>query len=103
MNSSSSSCKLLYIDTDIEVRLGDRILYKKLFKSVEGQVVYLPDQSPIHRAFGDDTWAIQLDDEPSDVRNMVYAPHQERFAHKKITFLYRGEDDKAVNPDEEII
>ena len=102
MTHSDNIAKLLYIDSDIEVKLGDRILFKKLFKSVEGEVVYLPGQSREHKAFGDDTWAVQLDDEPGNVKNMVYAPDQEPFAHKKIKFICRGEAKNAVTPDEEI-
>jgi hypothetical protein len=95
--------KLFYSKTRTEVKLGDRILFKKFFKSVEGQVVYLPGQSPSNKAFGDDTWAIQLDDESGDVRSMLYAPQQEPFAHSKISFQKRGTADKAVTPDEDIV
>ena len=99
----SNSEYLVYFDTETQVKLGDIIKFKKLFKSVKGQVVYIPGQSKINPSFGEDTWAIQLDDEPGDVRSMVYAPDQENFAYKKIEFLCRGESDNAVGPDENII
>ena len=94
---------LKYWDTDIDMMLGDKIRFKKMFKTVSGEVVYVPMQSPLNKAFGDDTWAIQLDDEPNDVRSMIFVPDQEPFAHKKVTFIERGPGQNLISEDEEIL
>ena len=95
--------KLKYYQTDIDIYLGDRINYKKLFKTVSGSVVYIPNQSKENKSLGDDTWAIQLDDEPNDVITMIFVPSQEPFAHKRVRFLSRGGKENQIQSKENIL
>ena len=98
----NESC-LFYYDTDEPVLVGDRIQFRKLFGKVEGEVVYIPGQTEINRVFGNELWAIQLDNEPNDVRSMPYFPSFEKYASKKILLLSRGKSTKEILPEEEIL
>ena len=100
-----SSCEfnkigcLHYPGTDIEIRLGDRIEYRKifggkfgLFGKKKGTVVYVPGESPKNKEMEQDDynryWAIQLDGEDSQIV-FPYFPEQE-WVSKRIKFLSRG-------------
>ncbi len=91
---------LHYPGTDIEIRLGDRIEYRKilggklgLFGKKKGTVVYVPGESPKNKEMEQDEynrfWAIQLDDEDSQIV-FPYFPEQE-WVSKRIKFVSRGE------------
>jgi len=97
------SASLFYFGTDTPVCLGDRFFFRKLFKNAAGNVVYVPGQSDLNKAFGDDTWAVQLDDEPGDIRSMPYFPNYEKYAPKKIIFIERQCDANVVRQDESIL
>jgi len=94
---------LKYWGTDIDVMLGDRIGFKKIFTTVTGEVVYIPTQPLLNRSLGDDTWAVKLDNEPNDIRSMIFVPEQEPFTHKKIFFIERGSGKNLISEDEEIL
>ena len=91
---------LHYPGTEIEIRLGDRIEYRKifggkfgLFGKKQGTVVYLPGASPKNKDMEQDDynryWAIQLDGEKTQII-FPYFPQQE-WVSKRITFVSRGE------------
>lgn len=91
---------LHYPGTDIEVRLGDRIEFRKifggklgLFGKKKGTVVYVPGESPKNKEMEQDDynryWAIQLDGEDSQIV-FPYFPEQE-WVSKRIKFVSRGE------------
>lgn len=81
--------KLYYKDTNVDVRLGDKVLYKEwgLFKK-PATVVYVPGQSKIQKHIGDDQWAIELN-ESKDLITMAFFPHYDNCAHKNIIFVSR--------------
>jgi len=94
----------LYYHNSIElVMIGDRISFKKLFKTVEGEVVYIPGQSRNNHFLGDDVWAIKLDDEPNDIRIMGFSPKEDKYAIKKISLIKRGGGFNEITPGEEIL
>ena len=91
---------LHYPGTDIEVRLGDRIEFRKifggklgLFGKKKGTVVYVPGESPKNKEMEQDDynryWAIQLDGEDSQIV-FPYFPKQE-WVSKRIKFISRGD------------
>jgi len=104
--------RLHYPGTDIEIRLGDRIEYRKifggrfgLFGKKKGTVVYVPGDSPKNRWMESDeynrNWAIQLDGEDSQIV-YPYFPEQE-WVSRRIRFLSRGEPIHGViGPDDNI-
>lgn len=100
MNDNS----IYYNESQTPVLIGDKITFQKLFKTVKGIVVYIPGQCKLNRSLGDDTWAIQLEDEPNDIRSMAFYPFEEKYAIKKIKFVSRGNGQKAaLKSDEEIL
>ena len=93
--------KLYYYGTDIDVRLGDRVIYKAwgIF-SKPGIVVYVPGQSKIHKTIGDDQWVIELND-TKNLATMGFFPHYDMYTFKIIKFISRGITD-SIQEDEEI-
>jgi len=87
--------KLYYYGTNIDVRLGDKVMYKEwgLFNK-EATVVYLPGQSEIHKNIGDDQWAIELNDS-KELIIMPFFPHYDPYTLKKIKFIARGTTDSV--------
>lgn len=107
MTESTNNETLFYHGTDVEIKLGDKILYSKLFRKVKGVVVYVPGQSKLNKNMeyeGEKTWAIQLDDEKGDIRTMVYAPPV-GVVPKKIKFLNRQNPNESpvLTEDEEVL
>jgi hypothetical protein len=89
---------LFYHGTNIEVQLGDKILWKRLFrKAVAATVVYIPGMGPRHPDMvyeGSEDWAFQLEDRR--IVQTIYCP--ERVQPKPdIVFLARGEP-KSLPP-----
>ena len=81
----------LFYATGEEVRLGDRVILKRLFgRDIEGVVSYIPGISPKHEDLEYEDvrqWAIRSND--GSVFPILYDP--ERFQPpKKIRFLSRG-------------
>ena len=95
--------KLYYNGTDIDVRLGDKILYKVwYFVNKPATVVYVPAQSKSDWLdIGDDQWAIKIDDEDDEYLVMGYFPDIGEIMPKKITFVSRGEVSKEIKKMEE--
>jgi hypothetical protein len=90
-DSLSSSSGLFYHGTDIDVRLGDRVEVKRLFRRpLEGFVCYIPGISPtnVELEFEDvKQWAIRSAD--GSVYPILYDP--ERFQPPRhIRFLERS-------------
>jgi hypothetical protein len=82
--------KLYYKSTNIDVRVGDKILYKSwwLFNK-QATVVYVPGQSKIHPNIGDDQLVIELNDS-KELIVMGYFPEIGEVISEKIIFLSRG-------------
>lgn len=98
------SARLLYHDTDDEVRLGDRVRMKRLFrKPLHGTVVYMPGVSPPHPEMEwpeFSRWAIELDD--GTVMAWPYVP-EELQPSKRISLLQRGSAEfKELLPNDEL-
>ena len=93
--------KLYYNGTDIDVRLGDKVIYKEwgLFNK-PATVVYVPGQSKIHKNIGDDQWVIELNNS-KELVTMAFFPHYDPYTFKKIKFISRGIAD-SIQEDEEI-
>jgi hypothetical protein len=91
--------RLFYFGTDIEVEIGDRILWKRFWRrSREGKVVYIPGLCPKHpdldfEGIGD--WAFQLND--GTVYQSVYDPQRSQ-PKRDIRFLGRSEAE-PLSPD----
>lgn len=100
MNSSS---KLHYHGTDIEVRLGDRVLIARLFRRpIPGVVSYIPGVSPKHPELEREVpeWAVQLED--GTLVSWVYVP-AELQPSRRVQFVGRGSTDfEGIGPDTEL-
>ena len=94
---------LKYFKTNEPVLVGDRIKVKSFWGEMEGEVVYVPNQSELNPNLGEDTWAIQLDSETSDIRSMPFYPNYEKFAPRKITLIKRNPSTKDIKVDEDIL
>jgi|SRR6185503_9261623 len=97
----SASTTLLYYGTRINVQLGDRIIWKRLFRrDVGGTVVYIPGTSPRHPDLeyqGIRQWAVQLDD--GSIMLMLYWPENKKGQPpSKIKFKSRGTP-KSLPPE----
>ncbi len=103
-SDSKGTARLLYRDTDDEVRLGDRVLMKRLFrKPLHGTVVYMPGVSPPHAEMEwpeFSRWAIELDD--GTVLAWPYVPGELQ-PSKRIKLLRRGSAEfKGLRPSDEL-
>lgn len=95
---------MYYSSTNIEVKLGDRINYKKLFGKKEGEVVYVPEQSKKNSnlEYGDvQLWAIQLNDDESIIQ-MPYFLEEDNYTNKRIEFVSRSEPKNPIQEAEPI-
>jgi hypothetical protein len=89
-----------YYDTETEVRLGDRVIYKHLFwGQSEGEVAYLPGVSAVHAKIIPNQWVVRLGNGKGVF--MVFGPDIE-FTHKRIKFLKRSAPSNPIEPNEEI-
>lgn len=89
-----------YHNTETEVRLGDRVIYKHLlWGRSNGVVSYLPGVSPEHSNIGVDQWVLKLDN--GKCVFMVFYP-QLKYAHCRVTFVGRGDATKAIKEDDPI-
>ena len=81
-----------YHQIDIEVQLGDRVVYEHLlWGSSRGIVAYIPDKvssSEVARFYNTSEWVIDLESGKSVF--MAYGPGIE-VAHKRVTFVERGD------------
>ncbi len=101
--------KMYYFDTDTDVRLGDKITYRRLlfnWKKDLGTVVYVPGQSPINQSmeYGDvKEWAFILDNDPNSPLSAGYFPQEEKYVSKRIQFLSRGNAINSISEDDELL
>lgn len=103
-DSTRDGAKLLYHGTANEVRLGDRVLMKRLFrKAMPGTVTYIPGISAPHPEMEwpeFSRWAIELDD--GTVMSWPYLP-DELQPSSRITLLARGSANyKGLQPGDEL-
>src|SRR5262249_24467840 len=96
--------KLYYYGTEEEVRLGDRVLIKRLiFRNKLGVVFYIPGQSESHPQMKDESglsdWAVQTDD--GILWSWPYLP-QEVQPTKRIKLLSRNHAFKPLNRYDEL-
>lgn len=101
--------KMFYFDTNIEVRLGDKITYRRLllpWKKDSGRVVYVPGQSPKNpnMEYGDvKEWAFVLNNDPNTLLSAGYFPKEEKYVSKRIQFIGRGDAMGSISEDVEIL
>jgi hypothetical protein len=89
-----------YHNTETEVRLGDRVIYKHLlWGQSEGEVAYLPGVSATNDRILPNQWVVRLQNGKGVF--MVFGPDIE-FAHKRIKFLRRDAPAQPITADEEI-
>ena len=99
--TSTGLTKLFYYGTNIDVQLGDRITWRRLFrKGVEGTVVYIPGISPRHPDLeyeGIQQWAVELDN--GEILLMLYWPEDTKGQPRSnIRFKSRGTP-KSLPPE----
>ncbi len=91
-----------YHGTDIDVMLGDRVIYKHFFfgKS-KGVVAYLPGASDLKAEKHYDTpdWVVDLESGKSVF--MLFYPELE-YAHRRIRFIERGNAESAIKESDPI-
>lgn len=97
--------RLKYKGTQIDIRLGDNILFKNIiFGKSKGVVCYVPGESPLHPEMeyeGEKNWAIKL--ENGRVISWLYLP-EEYEANKRVVFVKRGNPFfEGLKPDDELI
>ena len=87
-----------YYGTDIEVKLGDRVIYRHVFfRKSPGVVSYLPGISKVNPRLIPNQWIVSLGHGRGVA--MFYSTELE-FAHWRVAFLTRGENDSEIAPDE---
>ena len=84
--------KLYYHGTDVEIKLGDNIIYKTILGiKLKGTVWYLPGESPKHSEMEHDNvkyWAVMLTN--GTMISLIYLP-QEIKATKRVAFISKAE------------
>lgn len=97
-----SSSRLYYNGSSIDVRLGDRVRIRRLFRAdLQGTVCYIPGLSPRHRELEDagvKQWAIRSDD--GSVYPILYDPDHFQ-PPSKIVFVARG-DGPVLKPEDHL-
>ena len=90
-----------YYSTDIEVALGDRVVYKHLFFGrSNGVVAYLPGVSELNPRLefnGGQQWVVKLENGKGIF--MVFYPELE-YAHHRIRFMSRGPSDCSIGAND---
>jgi hypothetical protein len=91
--------RLFYYGTQIEVRLGDRVRWRRWFRSdLEGIVCYLPGISPRHPEMANDyglEWAIRTND--GTIWTMGYCPDRAQ-PRKNLQFVARSIE-RGIGPE----
>jgi hypothetical protein len=87
-----------YFNSDIEVKLGDRVSYRRfLLWKTSGKVVYLPGESPTNDRLefnGTKQWVLRLD----DGRHLAFLfPTVLPFANQRVGFIERGSLDDVLD------
>jgi hypothetical protein len=92
-----------YHGTDIEVTLGDRVIYRHLFFGrSNGVVAYLPGVSELNPSIdfnGGQQWVVKLENGKGVF--MLFYPELE-FAHLRIQFVERGGTESEIKPTDPI-
>ena len=89
-----------YRGTEIEVKLGDRVTYRHLFiGQSKGVVAYIPGVSEVNPRIIENQWIVRLTNGKG-----VFMCYSEdiKFAHKRVVFLTRGENDSEITATEQI-
>lgn len=89
---------VMYHRSKIDVKLGDRVLYRHLlFGKSPGVVAYLPGVSDPNPSIIPHQWVVRLSN-----GKCVFMLHTEdlEFAHRRIEFLGRGSTESAIPHDE---
>ena len=99
------SDRLCYADTSVEIKLGDRILFRHLLGGkTEGIVFYMPGESLPHPEMefgGIREWAIRLDN--GRVISWPYLPGEVKVS-KRVKFIERAKGEfKGLQPDDELL
>jgi hypothetical protein len=96
--SAKRHSRLFYYGTQIEVELGDRVRFKRWFRSdLEGIVCYIPGISPKHRELEHGNikkWATRVPD--GTVFATIYCPDRVQ-PKKNLVFVARSAD-PGINP-----
>ncbi|MDD2764575.1 MAG: hypothetical protein PHE83_11435 [Opitutaceae bacterium] len=89
-----------YHGTDIEVMLGDRVIYRHLFfgKS-NGVAAYIPGVSEVNPRIIPNQWVVKLANGKGVF--MLFAPELE-FAHRRILFVERGSVDDVIKASDPV-
>ena len=89
-----------YHGTDLEVMLGDRVIYRHLFfgKS-NGVVAYIPGVSEINPRIITNQWVVKLANGKGVF--MLFYPELE-FAHRRIQFVARGGAEEAIKASDPV-
>lgn len=83
-----------YHSSDIEVMLGDRVIYRHLlFGKSNGVVAYIPGVSEVNSRIIPNQWVVKLANGKGVF--MLFAPELE-FAHARIQFVERGGVENAI-------
>ncbi len=89
-----------YHETDIDVILGDRVIYRHLFFGRStGVVAYIPGVSETNPRILPHQWVVKLTNGKGVF--MVYGPDIE-FAHHRIQFVKRGGVENAIKASDPI-
>jgi hypothetical protein len=83
---------MIYANSTTEMKLGDRVLIKRLFrKSLRGVVAYLPGISPPHAEMTDDGGNFAVRVENGEMWAFLY--YSDKPAPSRIVFVSRGSPD----------
>jgi hypothetical protein len=92
-----------YYRTDIDVALGDRVIYRHLFFGrSKGVVAYLPGISELNPRIefnGGQQWVVKLGNGKGVF--MLFYPELE-YAHRRISFVKRGQIHDPILPNDVI-
>lgn len=102
--TSNDNLMLNYRNTNIPIRLGDRIRLRRFFVWRPGVVSYVPGQSSINPAMEDDdekSFGIRLDSMPFDIISILYLPSIQP-APKNLVFVSRGKVENELKPDDQL-
>ena len=89
-----------YHRTNVEVQLGDRVVYRHiLIGKSRGVVAYLPGVSKVNPRIIENQWVVRLENGKG-----VFMFHTDEleFAHRRVVFVSRGQNDSEITEDEPV-
>lgn len=95
-----AQARVMHANTAIEIRLGDRVMYRHLLIGrSQGVVAYLPGVSKVNPRIIENQWVVRLTNGKG-----VFMLHSDEleYAHKRVIFLARGESDSEITADEDV-